>query len=79
MPTNATNVLGHMMYGYTWLLPVNQRVLNKIRKVRNLRGHIVFMVPYAYTYTHTHTHTHTHIYMSQKTDSVTDNLTMASR
>ena len=25
----ATHALGHMMYGYTLLVPVNQRVLNK--------------------------------------------------
>ena len=25
----ATHVLGHMMYGYTLLVPMNQRVLNK--------------------------------------------------
>ena len=27
----ATHVLGHMMYGYTLLVPMNQRVLNKQR------------------------------------------------
>ena len=25
----ATHALGHMMYGYTLLVPMNQRVLNK--------------------------------------------------
>ena len=28
----ATHALGHMMYGYTLLVPVNQRVLNKLTK-----------------------------------------------
>ena len=35
----ATHVLGHMMYGYTLLVPVNQRVLNKQSKERNISGH----------------------------------------
>ena len=28
----ATNGLGNMMYGYTLLVPMNQRVLNQLRK-----------------------------------------------
>ena len=28
----ATHALGRMMYGYTLLLPMNQRVLNKLSK-----------------------------------------------
>ena len=28
----ATHALGHMMYGYTLLVPMNQRVLNKQSK-----------------------------------------------
>ena len=28
----ATNALGHMMYGYILLVPMNQRVLNKPSK-----------------------------------------------
>ena len=35
----ATHVLGHMMYGYTLLVPVTQRVLNKISKEPNISGH----------------------------------------
>ena len=35
----ATHVLGHMMYGYTLLVPMNQRVLNKISKEHNISGH----------------------------------------
>ena len=31
----ATHAHGHMMYGYTLLVPVNQRVLNKQSKERN--------------------------------------------
>ena len=31
----VTHALGHMMYGYTLLVPMNQRVLNKISKERN--------------------------------------------
>ena len=34
----ATHALGHM-YGYTLLVPVNQRVLNKLRKGHNIIGH----------------------------------------
>ena len=35
----ATHALGHMMYGSTFLVPMNQRVLNKQRKERNISGH----------------------------------------
>ena len=28
----ATHALGHTMYGYTLLVPMNQRVLNKLSK-----------------------------------------------
>ena len=35
----ATHALGHMMYGYTLLVPMNQRVLNKLSKEHNISGH----------------------------------------
>ena len=35
----ATHALGHMIYGYTLLVPMNQRVLNKQSKERNIGGH----------------------------------------
>ena len=35
----ATHGLGHMMYGYTLLVPMNQRVLNKQSKKPNISGH----------------------------------------
>ena len=35
----TTDALGHMMYGYTFLVPMNQRVLNKQSKERNINGH----------------------------------------
>ena len=35
----ATHALGHMMYGSTLLVPMNQRVLNKQSKGRNISGH----------------------------------------
>ena len=35
----ATHALGHMMYGSTLLVPMNQRVLNKQSKKRNISGH----------------------------------------
>ena len=35
----VTHTLGHMMYGYTLLVPMNQRVLNKLSKERNVSGH----------------------------------------
>ena len=31
----ATHALGHMMYSYTLLVPMNQRVLNKQSEERN--------------------------------------------
>ena len=35
----ATHALGHMMYSYTLLVPINQRVLNKLNKEHNISGH----------------------------------------
>ena len=35
----ATHALGHMMYGYTLLVPMNQRVLRKLSKECNISGH----------------------------------------
>ena len=35
----STHVLRHMMYGYTLLVPMNQTVLNKQSKERNISGH----------------------------------------
>ena len=35
----ATHALGHMMSGYTLLVPVNQRVLNKLSMELNTSGH----------------------------------------
>ena len=35
----ATHALGNMMYGSTLLVPMNQRVLNKQSKERNISGH----------------------------------------
>ena len=35
----ATHEIGHMMYGYTLLVTMNQRVLNKLSKDRNISGH----------------------------------------
>ena len=35
----ATHALGHMMYGYTLLVTMNQTVLNKKNKERNISGH----------------------------------------
>ena len=35
----AIHALEHMMYHYTLLVPMNQRVLNKQRKERNISGH----------------------------------------
>ena len=44
----ATHALGHMMYGYTLLVPMNQRVLNKQSKERNIseRAHIYMWMIY---------------------------------
>ena len=35
----ATHALGYMMYGYRLLIPVNQRVLNKLNKEYIVSGH----------------------------------------
>ena len=35
----VTHALGHMMYGYTLLVPMNQKVHNKLSKVHNISGH----------------------------------------
>ena len=35
----ATHTLGHMMYGYTLLVPMNQRTFNKLSKEHNTGGH----------------------------------------
>ena len=35
----ATHALGYLMYGYTLLVPVNQRVLNKLSKEPNVSSH----------------------------------------
>ena len=35
----AIHALGSMTYGYTLLVPWNQRVLNKLSRERNVNGH----------------------------------------
>ena len=35
----ATYALGHVMYGYTLLIAMNQSVLNKLSKEDNISGH----------------------------------------
>ena len=35
----TTYALGHMMYGYTLLVPMNRRVLNKLSKEHKINGH----------------------------------------
>ena len=35
----ATHVLGHIIYGYTLLVPMNQRVLSKLSKEFDISGH----------------------------------------
>ena len=35
----ATHALEHMMYGYTLLVPMNQKVLNKLSKENNIIGY----------------------------------------
>ena len=35
----AAHALGHMMYGYTFVLLMNQSVLNKQSKEHNISGH----------------------------------------
>ena len=35
----TTDALGHMVYGYTLLVPMNQRVLSKLSKEYDVSGH----------------------------------------
>ena len=35
----ATHTLDHMMYAYTLVIPINQRVFNKLRKELNISSH----------------------------------------
>ena len=35
----ATDALGHMIYGYTLLVPMNQGVLSKLSKEYSISGH----------------------------------------
>ena len=35
----ANHALGNIMYGYTLLVPMNQRVLNKLSKEHNISDH----------------------------------------
>ena len=35
----STHALGYMMYDYTLLVTMNQRVLNKLSKEHNITGH----------------------------------------
>ena len=35
----VTHGLGHIVHGYTLLVPMNQRVLDKLSKKRNIRDH----------------------------------------
>ena len=35
----STHALGHVMHGYTLLVPMIERVLNKLRKEHNISGH----------------------------------------
>ena len=35
----ATHALGHMRYSYTLLVPMNQRVLNKLHKEHSISDH----------------------------------------
>ena len=35
----ANYALGHMVHGYTLLVPMNQRVPNKLSKELNISGH----------------------------------------
>ena len=35
----ATHALGYMMYNYILLVPINQRLLNKVSKEHNTSGH----------------------------------------
>ena len=35
----ATHALGHMIYGYTFLVPMNQRLFQKLSKGHNISGH----------------------------------------
>ena len=66
----ATHALGHIMYAYTLLVPMNQRVLNKLSKE--------LIYPY-YIYIYIHIYIHIYIYniyacMTSKNDKVMHHL-----
>ena len=42
----ATHAVGHMLYGYTSLVPVNQRVLNKLSKECNVSQYFMKCTSY---------------------------------
>ena len=45
----ATHALGYMMYSYTLLVPMNQRMLNKLCKDHNISGNIyIYIFIYIY-------------------------------
>ena len=44
----ATYALGHMMYGYTLLAPMNQTVLNKLSKENNIKSIYIYIYIYIY-------------------------------
>ena len=46
----AIHALGHMMYGYTSLVPMNQRVLNKPSKEHNISFGSLVPAMYQYLY-----------------------------
>ena len=46
----VTHTLEHMMYGYTLLVPMNQRVLNKLSKERNIKYIISYICIILYIY-----------------------------
>ena len=46
----ATYALGHMMYGYTLLAPMNQTVLNKLSKENNIKSIYIYIYIYIYSF-----------------------------
>ena len=81
----ATHAFGHMIYGYTLLVRMNQRVLSKLSKEHKVHivtkllwwqpgGHIVFMITYIFCsscyITYDHTHTHAHTHKHTHTYNI---------
>ena len=66
----ATHELGHMMYGFTLLVLIEERVLNKLSKEHNISGHksstthrVLMVIAFIYIMHIYYTHIYIYIYI----------------